>query len=72
MKKWIIGLDEAVRESEVHKIKISKEAKDNLFMAYAYDKHGMVISTLACEIGKDKFNKKLNSILNNLTGDDDE
>jgi len=36
------------------------------------DKHGMVISTLACEIGKDKFNKKLNSILNNLTGDDDE
>jgi len=35
MKKWIIGLDEAVRESEVHKIKISKEAKDNLFMAYA-------------------------------------
>jgi len=70
MNKWIIGINEAIREDEIHKIKIIREDKDkeiyegDLFIGAAYDKKGRLISTLACEIGKDKFYNKLNKILN--------
>lgn len=63
MSKWLIGRNEAIREKDIHSIKIERQDKD-VYMSIAYDSQGEQLSILACEVGKDKFYKYLNKLLN--------